>query len=111
VTTLLRRLRACSLLGLLLAGTIGLPVADAALFHLAGQDPCAGTTHIEAHGNQHHADRCVLARPVVAQRESLGSAEAVRIAPPMAVPAIAEDARLPADAAFFTLQHSRAPPA
>lgn len=111
MTTLLRRFGALSLLGLFLAGTIGLPVADAALFHLAGQDPCAGVTHVEAQGDQHHADRCTLAQPLAPQQESLGSRDAVRITPPAAAPAVVPVAALPADLAPATLQHSRAPPA
>lgn len=111
VIILARRLRAALILGVFLTGTFGVPIADAAMFHLAGRDPCAGVTHIEAHGGQHHADHCTLAQPVAAQRESIGSAQAVRVAPPMAARAITPDAAVPTDTELVALQHSRAPPA
>jgi len=111
VTPLALRLRAALLFGLFLIGTLGVPLADAAMFHLAGQDPCAGITHIEAHGGLHHADRCTLAQPAAAQRDALGSAEAIRVAPPQAEHAGVPDAATLADNESASLQHSRAPPA
>lgn len=63
MTPLAVRLRASLLFGLFALGTLGVPLTDAALFHLAGQDACAGITHIEAHGGLHHADRCTLGLP------------------------------------------------
>jgi len=105
------RLRSALLAGLLLAGTLGIPVADAATFHMAGQDPCAGITHVESQGSSHHADRCTLSQPTVAQRQDLGSTHAVAIALPTANRVIAPSAASPRSKAFVTLQHSRAPPA
>ena len=111
VTPLAVRLRSALLVGLFLAGSVGLPVADAATFHLAGHDPCAGLTHFEAQGSSHHADRCTLAQPVAAQREDLGSAHTADIAQPAATRAMVPSAARPRSAALLTLQHSRAPPA
>jgi len=111
VLTLSRRLRAALALGVFLSGTLGLPLADGAMFHLAGRDPCAGVTHVEAHGGLHHADRCTLAQPVAAQRESVGSAQVVRNVPPMTDRAPAREAAAPPATVLVTLQHSRAPPA
>ncbi len=105
------RLRASLLSGLFLLGALGVPLADGAMFHVAGQDPCAGVTHVEAHGGQHHADRCTLAQPVVAQREALGSIEIVRTAPPESLRALIAAPMAPADATPRSHQHSRAPPA
>jgi len=81
------------------------------MFHVAGQDPCAGITHVEAHGNSHHADRCTLALPVLAQREALGSASVVRAAPPTEERHLASIAPPPTIADLGSSQHSRAPPA
>lgn len=105
------RLRAALLCALFLAGTGGVPVADAAFFHVAGQDPCAGITHVEAQGSAHHADRCTLAQPTAAQRHDLGSADTSTLTPPPANRAIEPSAASPRSAMFLTLQHSRAPPA
>ena len=88
-----------------------MPLADAATFHLAGRDPCAGVTHFEAQGSSHHADRCALAQPTADQRDALGSAKAVRIPPPVVARAVTPSSATPHSAAFITLQHSRAPPA
>ena len=111
MTRLAVRLRAALLFCLFLLGTLGVPLADAAMFHLAGQDPCAGITHVEAHGGLHHADRCTLAQPAAAQRAALGSAKAIRVALPQAERAGLPDAVTPTDIASASLQHSRAPPA
>ena len=86
-------------------------LADAALFHEAGHDPYAGVTHVEAHGGSHHADRCTLAQPCAVQRESLGSAGAIRTVPLLVEYVVAPSAPAPAGAERATLQHSRAPPA
>jgi hypothetical protein len=109
--TLHARLRPTLLAVLCFSGTLGLPLTDAAMFHLAGQDPCAGVTHLEAHGGAHHADRCTLAQPCAVQRESLGSAGAIRTVPPLVVYAMSPAATAPAGAEPTALQHSRAPPA
>ena len=111
MTRLAVRLRAGLLFGLFVLWTLGVPLTDAAMFHLAGRDPCAGVTHIEAHGGLHHADRCTLAQPAAEQRDALGSAEAIRVAPPQAersgvLAVVAPTAIEPASS-----QHSRAPPA
>jgi len=105
------RLRAALLGALFVIGALGMPVADGLLFHRAGCDPYAGVTHLEPLGGVHHADRCALSAPAIAQREGLGSARAIRVAPPLVVrtaPAIAE---APAPAELIALRHSRAPPA
>jgi len=111
VTLLAIRLRAFLLLALFLSGTVGLPVADAVTFHLAGRDPCAGLTHLEAQGSSHHADRCALAQPTADQREALGSAKAVRVPPPVVARVVTPSSAIRPSAALVTLQHSRAPPA
>jgi hypothetical protein len=111
VNRLAVRLRAGLLFGLFLTGTLGVPLTDAALFHLAGQDPCAGVTHIEAHGGLHHADRCSLAQPAAAQREALGSSKAIKVSPHLLLRTDALSTRAPHSAEWVTLQHSRAPPA
>jgi hypothetical protein len=111
VNRLTVRLRSALLFGLFLAGSLGVPVADAATFHMAGRDPCAGVTHLEAQGTSHHADRCALAQPTAAQREALGSAKAVRMAPPVVAHVVTPSSAVPHSAALVTLQHSRAPPA
>lgn len=105
------RLRSALLVGLFLAGSLGLPVADAATFHLAGHDPCAGLTHLEAQGISHHADRCTLAQPTAAQREDLGSAHTADVVQPPTTRALVPSPARPRSAALLTLQHSRAPPA
>jgi hypothetical protein len=111
VTRLATRLRASLLAGLFLLGALGVPVADGALFHVAGHDPYAGVTHVEARGGSHHADRCTLAQPCAVQRESLGSAGVIRTVPPLVVHTVLPSAPAPAGAEPATLQHSRAPPA
>lgn len=111
VTPLALRLRAALLTGLFFAGAFGFPLADAALFHRAGHDPYAGVTHVEPHGGAHHADRCTLAQPAAVQRESLGSAQAIRVAPPLVLRTVAPAMCTPHDAELAALQHSRAPPA
>ncbi|HMU60470.1 MAG TPA: hypothetical protein PKA66_01700 [Gemmatimonadales bacterium] len=111
MTRLPIRLRSALLVGLFLAGSLGLPVADAATFHLAGHDPCAGLTHLEPQGSSHHADRCTLAQPAAAQHEDLGSARTADIALPPATRIMAPSSARPRSAAPLTLQHSRAPPA
>jgi hypothetical protein len=111
VTRLAVRLRASLLSGLFLAGALGMPLADAALFHRAGHDPFAGVTHVEAQGGSHHADRCTLAQPCAIQREALGSAGAIRTVPPLVVAVVSPAAASPAGAEPRALQHSRAPPA
>jgi len=111
VNLLAVQLRSALLLGLFLAGTFGIPVADAATFHMAGQDPCAGITHVESQGSSHHADRCTLSQPTVAQRQDLGSTHAITISLPTANRVIAPSAASPRSEAFVTLQQSRAPPA
>ena len=111
MTRLAVRLRATLLAGLFLAGALGIPLADGALFHLAGHDPDAGVIHVEAQGGTHHADRCTLAQPAAAQREALGSCKAIRITLSLVVRSVAPAAAAPHDAESVTLQHSRAPPA
>ena len=111
MTPLAVRLRAALLAGLFLAGAFGMPLADSALFHRAGHDPYAGVTHVEPHGGAHHADRCTLAQPAAAQRESLGSARAIRVAPAVTVRAALPASCAPHGAELAALQHSRAPPA
>jgi hypothetical protein len=111
VTRLPVRLRSALLVGLFLVGSLGLPVADAATFHLAGHDPCAGLTHLEAQGSSHHADRCTLAQPTAAQREDLGSARTADIGQPAPTRIMLPSAARFRSAALLTLQHSRAPPA
>lgn len=88
-----------------------MPLADATLFHLAGHDPYAGVTHVEALGGTHHADRCTLGQPTAAQREALGSARAIRVLLPVAVRTLGPAATTPHDAVSASLHHSRAPPA
>ncbi|MEZ4413305.1 MAG: hypothetical protein R2910_10005 [Gemmatimonadales bacterium] len=104
-------LRAAFCASLFLAGALGVPLADAATFHLVGHDPCAGLTHLEAQGSSHHADRCTLAQPTAAQRESLGSARTADIVLPSATRSMVPSAARPQSAAALALQHSRAPPA
>lgn len=111
VSSLTARLRSALLCGLFLLGTLGVPLADGAMFHVAGQDPCAGVTHVEAQGGSHHADRCTLAQPAAAQRQGIGSAHTVGIPLPLASRIIARSAASPQSTAFINLQHSRAPPA
>jgi hypothetical protein len=111
VTSLTTRLQSALLSGLFLLGTLGVPLTDAALFHRADRDPCAGITHVERQGGSHHADRCSIARPAVAQREALGSAKAIRVPPSVPTRAITPGAVVPTDLRFTTLEHSRAPPA
>lgn len=111
MTRLAVRLRAALFFGLFLTGTLGVPLTDAAMFHLAGQDPCAGITHIEAHGGFHHADRCTLAQPAAEQRAALGSAKAIRVAPPEAERAGVPAVVAPTDIELASFQYSRAPPA
>jgi hypothetical protein len=111
VTPLAVRLRAVVLTGLFLAGALGMPLADSALFHRAGHDPYAGVTHVEPHGGAHHADRCTLAQAAAAQRESLGSAKAIRVAPSVAVRTAVPARCAPNGTELTELQHSRAPPA
>jgi hypothetical protein len=60
VTSRAVRLRSSLLSALFLLGALGFPLADGALFHVAGHDVYAGVTHVEAHGGAHHADRCTL---------------------------------------------------
>ena len=105
------RLRSSVLSALFLLGALGFPLADGALFHRAGHDAYAGVTHVEAHGGAHHADRCTLAQPCAVQRESLGSAGAIRTVPPLVVYATSPAATAPAGAEPTALQDSRAPPA
>ena len=96
---------------LFLAGVLGMPVADGLLFHRAGGDPYAGVTHLEPLGSTHHADRCALQAPAMAQREGLGSARAIRVAPPLAIRIAPTIAAAPVAAELIALRHSRAPPA
>ena len=105
------RLRAAFLSGLFLLGAVGVPLADAALFHVAGHDPYAGVTHLEAQGGSHHADRCTLAQSCAVQREALGSAGVIRTVPLLVAYAVAPSVTAPAGAEPAALQHSRAPPA
>jgi hypothetical protein len=65
------RIRAALLAILFLAGSFGVPVADALLFHQAGNDPFAGVVHIEGVDTAHHAERCLLSHATPAPRESL----------------------------------------
>jgi hypothetical protein len=111
VTSRAVRLRSSLLSALFLLGALGFPLADGALFHVAGHDPFANVTHVEATGGTHHADRCTLAQPVAPQQESLGSAEPLRVPPPLALRIEAPAAAAPCDADTNRLQHSRAPPA
>jgi len=106
-----QRLRAFLGTGLFLVGVLGLPLTDAALFHRAGHDPYAGTTHFEGQGGDHHADRCALDKPVLPQRESLGSNGIVREAAPVAVRIALPASLAPVSIQVVTLHHSRAPPA
>jgi len=105
------RLRAALLALLFVIGALGMPVADAALFHRAGHDPFAGITHMEPLGVVHHADRCVLSAPAVAQREDLGSARAIRVAPPLHIRLTPTIVAAPAATDLIALERSRAPPA
>jgi hypothetical protein len=105
------RLRSSLLSALFLLGALGLPLADGALFHMAGHDPFADVVHVEATGGAHHADRCTLAQPVAPQQESLGSAQPLRVPPLLALQIEAPAAVPPCDADAGRLQHSRAPPA
>lgn len=105
------RLRSALLALVFVIGALGMPVADAALFHRAGHDPYAGVTHMEPLGGVHHADRCVLSAPAVAQREGLGSARAIRVAPPLHVRLAPTIVAAPARTDLVALQRSRAPPA
>jgi len=88
-----------------------MPMADGALFHRAGHDPYAGVTHLEPLGGLHHADRCTLNAAAVAQREGLGSARALRVAPLLVVRSTPSITEAPAPAELIALRHSRAPPA
>jgi hypothetical protein len=111
VTSRAVRLRSSLLSALFLLGALGFPLADGALFHMAGHDPFADVTHVEATGGAHHADRCALAQPVAPQQESLGSDQSLRVPPPLVLRIEAPAAAAPHDAAACRLQHSRAPPA
>jgi len=106
-----QRLRAILGTALFLVGAFGLPLADAAFFHRAGHDPYAGTTHFEGQGGDHHADRCALDKPLLPQRESLGSTGIVRVVPPVAVRIALPASSVAEPLQTVTLQHSRAPPA
>jgi hypothetical protein len=97
--------------GLFVLGALGVPLADGALFHVAGHDVYAGVTHVEAHGGAHHADRCTLAQPTAVQREALGSVGAIRTVPPLVVYAMSPAATAPGGAEPTALHQSRAPPA
>ena len=105
------RLRSSLLFACFLLGALGFPLADGALFHMAGHDPFADVIHVEATGGSHHADRCTLAQPVAPQQESLGSAQPLRVPPPLARRLEAPATAAPCNADASRLQHSRAPPA
>jgi len=111
VTQPVVRLRAVLLAALFVIGALGMPVADGLLFHRAGADPYAGVTHLEPLGSTHHAERCALVAPAMAQREGLGSAPALRVPAPLAVRTAPLIAEAPAPAELIALRHSRAPPA
>ncbi|HEX5005296.1 MAG TPA: hypothetical protein VFV65_08260 [Gemmatimonadales bacterium] len=105
------RSRSLLLLGLFLLGSLGVPLTDGALYHLAGKDPCAGLTHVEAQGSAHHADRCTLAQPSAPQQTAAGSGESVRISQPVATAVGgAPTSAFPASP-LHSIRHSRAPPA
>jgi hypothetical protein len=105
------RFRAALLGALFIIGALGTPVADGLLFHRAGSDPYAWVTHLEPLGSTHHAERCALQAPAMAQREGLGSSRAIRVAPPLVVRSTPAIAAAPAAAELIALRHSRAPPA
>jgi hypothetical protein len=86
-------------------------MADGLCFHRAGADPYADVTHLEPLGDAHHADRCALSAPAVAQREDLGSARAIRVAPPLHVRVTPTIVAAPAATDLIALERSRAPPA
>ena len=69
-----RRFRGLVLLALFLAGSAGVPLADAAVFHRGGGDDLARVVHVEAAGASHHADDCLLG---VATPASSGASVAV----------------------------------
>jgi hypothetical protein len=106
-----RRVRAALLAVLFLAGSFGVSIADALLFHQAGSDPFAGVVHIEGVDTGHHAERCLLSQATPAPREALDLPVVVAAAPPVVQIPVLAPAYLPATT-FLAADHlSRAPPA
>jgi hypothetical protein len=105
------RVRAALLAALFLAGSFGVPVADALVFHRAGSDPLAGVVHVEGVDTGHHAERCLLSHAAPAPREALEIPSVVAEARPIIQYSIPERTPFPAAAFPASTQHSRAPPA
>lgn len=105
------RCRSLLLLGVFLLGSLGVPLADGVVYHLAGKDPCAGLTHVEAQGSTHHADRCTLAQPTAPQQTAAGSSESTRVSLPAPTRMAASTTWTAPRSTVHRLQHSRAPPA
>jgi hypothetical protein len=110
VTPFAPRLRAGLLVALFFTGALGIPLADGAMFHLAGRDPFAGVTHFEPPGATHHADRCALAPPQAPSQSPsrVDGAVFALLAPDAA--AVLEPVEAPRSTDVTHLPRSRAPP-
>lgn len=106
-----RRVRAALLTVLFLAGSFGVSIADALLFHQAGSDPFAGVVHIEGVDTGHHAERCLLSQATPAPREALQIPGCVHANAPVVRFSISAPAHFPASNFPAYSQYSRAPPA
>ena len=106
------RLRAALLAALFVIGALGMPVADGAAVPRAGCDPTPASRTSKPLGGIHHADRCALPAPAIAQREGAGQ----RPRHPRRAAARRPHHTDPRRGAvpptgLIALQHSRAPPA
>lgn len=106
-----RRVRAVLLTVLFLAGSFGVSIADALVFHQAGSDPLAGVVHIEGVDTGHHAERCLLSHATPAPREALDLPVIVAVTAPVVRVSVSVPTRAPASTFPASNQHSRAPPA
>ena len=106
-----RRVRAALLAVLFLAGSFGVSIADALLFHQAGSDPFAGIVHIEGVDTGHHAERCLLSQATPAPRGALDLPGCVHADAPVVRYSISAPAHFPASNFAAYNHHSRAPPA
>jgi hypothetical protein len=106
-----RRVRATLLAVLFLAGSFGVSIADALLFHQAGSDPFAGVVHIEGVDTGHHAERCLLSQATPAPREALDIPVVLTTVAPVVRFTLAAPTHFPASSFATSNHHSRAPPA
>lgn len=108
---LVLRLQASLLALIFIAGSLGLPEADALLDHPPGTAGRYGQVHLEgANGCREHADHCALGRLLTEGRDmapaapalGLAAATALSLAAPRAMPLLSARCSSPYD--------SRAPP-